>query len=68
MDKDGEDFHYLAAPARRALGHAGIRTLADLGRLTQAELAGLHGMGPNAMRCLSERMAAQNIGFATRKD
>ena len=39
----------LAAPARRALERAGLTTLAKLARKREAEVAELHGMGPNAL-------------------
>ena len=39
----------LAAPARRALINADIKTLLDLKKWTKADLAELHGIGPNAL-------------------
>ena len=36
----------LSAPARRALEHAGVTTLAKLAKLPERELLKLHGMGP----------------------
>ena len=68
MGNGADEFTYLAAPARRALAGAGIHMLADLGRVTESDLAALHGMGPNAIRRLCERMAEQNIRFAEQKD
>jgi uncharacterized protein YdhG (YjbR/CyaY superfamily) len=47
-----DPFASLAAPARRALTRAGITSVRALGRKTQAEVAALHGMGPNAMKTL----------------
>ena len=57
-------FPFLAAPARRALANAGIEEFADLARIGEAELAALHGMGPNAMRKLRDAMAARGARFA----
>lgn len=47
----------LAAPAVRALEAAGYRTLDDIATATEAELRGLHGMGPKAMALLREALA-----------
>lgn len=42
----------IAAPARRALEAHGVKTVADLGRFTEAEVAGWHGIGPTALEAL----------------
>jgi len=39
----------LAAPARRALANANIKTLEELANHTEREILGLHGIGKNAM-------------------
>ena len=57
-------FAYLAAPARRALASANIRAIGDLAKWREADVAKLHGMGPNAMTRLREKMAEANIAFA----
>jgi predicted flap endonuclease-1-like 5' DNA nuclease len=57
-------FGHLSAPARRALAGAGITSLEQLSRLTEADVARLHGMGPNAMAKLREMLAAQGRAFA----
>jgi hypothetical protein len=44
------DFDSLAAPARRALANAGIKTLAGLAKWKEADIAALHGMAPNARK------------------
>lgn len=46
--------HGLAAPARRALADAGIQGLKELRRANLDEIAQLHGIGPQALRVLSE--------------
>jgi DNA-directed RNA polymerase alpha subunit len=56
------DLPKLASPARRALGNAGIHRLADLTRMSEAELTQLHGIGPNAIKTL--RLALQERGLA----
>lgn len=53
----------LAAPARRALDEAGFTRLEDLAQVTEAEVRGLHGMGPSALRRLREAMHAHGISF-----
>lgn len=53
----------LAAPARRALENAGIKTLKQLARLSEKELLALHGMGPNAVTKLKAVLAANGMQF-----
>jgi len=47
----------LAAPAVRALNGAGYHTLKDVANVSEAELASLHGFGPNAQKRLSLALA-----------
>jgi hypothetical protein len=56
-------FKGLAAPARRALAGAGYRTLADVAGASEGALARLHGMGPNAMRILREKLAEKGLAL-----
>lgn len=58
------DLPKLAAPARRALAAAGITYLEQLTRVSEAELAQLHGMGPNAIRTLQIAMTERGLKFA----
>jgi hypothetical protein len=58
-----DDFQGLAAPAKRALAGAGIESLQALSRRTEAEVAALHAMGPNALRILREKLAAAGLAF-----
>lgn len=53
----------LAAPARRALAAAKIATLKELRRHREAEIAALHGMGPNALAALRAAMKAAGFSF-----
>ena len=53
----------LAAPARRALAGAGIADLEHLAAWTEGELAGLHGIGPNALRLLRSALADAGLTF-----
>lgn len=51
------DFDGLAAPARRALANGGYKTLDDLAKSSEADVAKLHGMGLNAFKLLSSKLA-----------
>lgn len=57
------DFASLAGPARRALQAAGIGSLADLSKMTEAQLAAVPGMGPNALRQLRGKLEAKGMAF-----
>lgn len=59
------DFDGLAAPARRALAGGGYRTLADLARAREADVAKLHGMGPHALKILREKLAEAGLSFSS---
>lgn len=47
----------IGRPATRALAQVGITTLDGVARLSEAELAALHGVGPKAVRILSDAIA-----------
>lgn len=53
----------LAAPAQRALASIGVADLRQLSKFSEAEVAQLHGMGPNALNTLREAMKAQGFSF-----
>ena len=53
----------LSGPALRALRAAGVQTLGELTRWSEAELAALHGMGPKGIRVLREALAASGRRF-----
>jgi hypothetical protein len=53
----------LARPAQRALAGAEITTLADLADRAEAEVAALHGMGPNALKTLRAALAERGLAF-----
>jgi len=53
----------LAAPARRALAAAGYTYLEELAEVRAADLAPLHGMGPNALRTLREALAQRGLSL-----
>lgn len=58
----------LSSPARRALAAAGIESLEDLTKISEAELLKLHGMGPKAFGVLSESMKLEGLSFASDAD
>ncbi|WP_295128879.1 helix-hairpin-helix domain-containing protein [uncultured Chitinophaga sp.] len=53
----------LAQPAVRALNDAGIHTLEALGKMTEKELAALHGIGPDALKRLKKAMQEKGLSF-----
>jgi hypothetical protein len=56
-------FGSLSRPAQRALAHAGIHNLSGLPAWREADIAKLHGIGPNALAKLKEMMAGQQLSF-----
>jgi len=54
----------LAAPARRALEGAGIGSLKELSKRSEAEVRGLHGLGPKALASLAAAMDESGLAFA----
>lgn len=55
----------LARPARRALLRAGYWRLEQLTALSEAEVEGLHGIGPKAMDLLRRALLARGLSFAS---
>ena len=58
------DLPKLAAPARRALAKAGIHSLAQLTKLSEADVKQLHGIGPNALEALRRALTENGLSFA----
>lgn len=56
----------FAKPAVRALHNAGYTRLEQLTKATEAEIAVLHGIGPNALVQLREALGARGLSFARR--
>ena len=54
----------IGNPARSALEHAGYSKLKQLTKITEKELAKLHGMGPKALGILREELKAKGMSFA----
>ena len=57
----------LGAPAERALAGAGIKTLKQLTKFSEAEIKQLHGVGPNALGKLRQALAENGLAFADGK-
>ena len=55
----------IGNPARSALEHAGYTKLKQLTKVTEKELAKLHGMGPKALGILRETLEVKGMSFAT---
>lgn len=54
----------IGAPATRALAGRGITRLEQLGGVTAAEVAALHGVGPRALGILADALAAAGLRYA----
>jgi len=57
----------IGRPATRALKGAGYTRLEELDEVSEAELKGLHGMGPKALGILCEALEARGLSFADEK-
>jgi DNA-directed RNA polymerase alpha subunit len=53
----------LAKPAQRALAVANITSLQDFTKITEAELAQLHGIGPNAIMVIKQALKDHGLAF-----
>lgn len=53
----------VSGPALRALNRAGVGSVAELARWSEAELAALHGMGPKALTVLRAALEASGGRF-----
>ncbi len=56
----------LAAPARRALAGAGFTTIERIALASEAEIKGLHGIGPNALTTLRAALKTRGLSFANK--
>ena len=60
---DAEFLAIVAAPARRALENAGMKTLSRLATRSEAEILHLHGMGPGSIPKLREALKSAGLSF-----
>ena len=57
----------ISQPAQRALAAAGIKTLAQLAKRTEADLLALHGVGPKAITILKPILKTKGLTFKADK-
>ena len=57
----------IGNPATQALNGFGITRLDQLTKVTEAEVARLHGVGPKAVRILREALAEKGMSFAEKE-
>lgn len=55
------DLPRVGAPATRALNAAGHRTLESLAGVAVADLLALHGVGPRAVRIITDALTAAGL-------
>src|SRR5690349_11291394 len=67
LKKQEADFPNIGAPATRALAGEGYTTLKQLTKVSEAELAQLHGVGPKALRLLGEALKQKGWSFKQSK-
>lgn len=60
---DAEILSVVAAPARRALESAGIRTVSQLSDYSKNQLLKLHGMGPSSIPKLRNVLKIHGLDF-----
>lgn len=53
----------LSAPARRALENKGIKTATQLSKYSEADILGLHGMGPSSIPKLKQALKDEGLSF-----
>lgn len=63
LQKFGQEFPIIGAPAFRAIDGLGVKHLSDLTKYTEEELLSLHGFGPKALRLLIEALSKQGLSF-----
>lgn len=63
-DEPQSDLPRMSKPAQRALAAAGYSQLEQLTKVSETEIAALHGMGPKALDELRRALAAQGTSFA----
>jgi hypothetical protein len=61
---DRNDLPKLPAPAQRALTAAGYQRLDQLSGVSEGALKRLHGMGPNAVKVISDALAERGLSLA----
>ncbi len=68
LTPEESDLPKLASPAQRALAEADITRLVQLTRMSETELAQLHGIGPNAIKTLRLALDEKGLAFLPEKN
>ena len=63
-DVENLDLPKIGRPATTALANVGITTLTAAASYGRANLLGLHGVGPKALRLLDEALAEHQLAWA----
>jgi len=63
-DVENLDLPKIGRPAITALANVGITTLSAAASYGRANLLGLHGVGPKALRLLDEALAERQLTWA----
>ena len=63
MSNDSELTPRIGKVARRELASHGRRTYADLAAVSARDLLRIHGVGPKAIRILTEELAERGLTF-----
>ncbi len=58
----------LSSPARRALENAGILSLLQLSKMSEADILQLHGMGPGSIPKLRDALKEKGLTFRADKN
>ncbi|MGH3360901.1 MAG: hypothetical protein ACRDOM_00450, partial [Nocardioides sp.] len=61
---EGTPLPRIGAPATRALREQGLTSVESVARVSEAHVAGLHGVGPFAIDRLREALADAGLAFA----
>ncbi len=63
LDYIETDIPKLGGPAQRALFNAGLTSLLKISRVSEQEVADLHGMGPSTMKILKQTLKDKGKSF-----
>ncbi|MBN9619975.1 MAG: DNA-binding protein [Actinobacteria bacterium] len=64
MTSSLDELPRIGAPATRALNSAGYTALRQLAGVRRADLAGLHGVGPKALRIVEDELHRHGLHLA----
>lgn len=67
-DQPESDLPRIGQPATRALAGIGVYKLEQLTTFSEKEIQKLHGMGPKALRMLSQTLADRGLSFRNQEE